>query len=219
MILAEYKDTLDDGIALAVGNGESLLNVPRLFLEKYTTFGCNFVHWWAKRKLPKDHDLHGFCPDIWCCLDPQSLEAVPDLPGHVLKFAPPGLSKMGNASGMGMNAVYFEVVQGKNEMNYANYSTSLIFAARLAVHFGAKTILVVGFDCSQAKGTGKKVESGITGAPHFYDPGHESIKRVDWDVQFKTFSDWARERGVRVLNLSEPTAATRLERDSLENWM
>lgn len=217
-MIDRYKDTLDNGIALAVGNGESLLNVPRSFLERYTTFGCNFVHWWAKRRLPEDHDLHGFCPDIWCCLDPGSLEAVPDLPGHVLKFAPPGLSKMGQASGMDMNAVYFEVVQGKNEMNYANYSTSLIFAARLAVHFGAKTILVVGFDCSQAKGTGKKVEKGITGAPHFYDPGHESIKRVDWDVQFETFAKWAKERDVRVLNLSDPTAATRLEQGNLENW-
>ena len=59
----------------------------------------------------------------------------------------------------------------------------------------------------------------MTGAPHFYDAGHESIKRVDWDVQFETFAKWAKERDVEVLNLSKPTAATRLKWDSIENWM
>ncbi len=220
--LADYKDTLDGGVAVAVGNGSSLLNTPLLFLESYPTFGCNFVHWWAKRKLPVDHDLYAFCPDVWCCLDVQSLEAVADLPADVPKFASPRFEEKVKSFGFDVDGVIFEALQeridGLGWVDGTNYGTTLIFAAHLADYFGADTVLLVGFDCTRPKSLTRKDRSGLTGAPHFYDPDREFQKQKTWDKQFHVFSNWMKAKGKRVLNLSDPTMAT-VESDLIENWM
>ncbi|MBA7515252.1 hypothetical protein ES705_07291 [subsurface metagenome] len=173
--------------------------------------------------MPEDHDLHAFCPDVWCCLDVRSLEAVADLPDGVVKFASPRFEKTVEPFGYNVDGVIFEALQERIEglgwVDGTNYGTTLIFAAHLADHFGANPVLVVGFDCTRPMSLTRKDRSGLTGAPHFYDPDQEFQKQKTWDKQFLVFSNWMKAKGKRVLNLSEPTMATGMERDKVENWI
>ena len=220
---------LEGEIVVVVGNGSSLLNVPRDWVESYPTFGVNFVYWWASfnhRRIPLEHEWWGFCPDYWCCLDAQTIEAIETLPRNVVKFMPPRRRADCKDFKVNEDEIVFgfvpDLIKG---LSYGNegtiYSTTLLYAGHLADYLGAPTILLVGFDCTEPINGLVRDQRGLTGAPHFYDPEPEQpFKRMEiWDRQFGAFAKYLEGRGKRVINLSKPTMATRVPVGDWTEWV
>lgn len=82
-------------------------------------------------------------------------------------------------------------------------------AIELAIHLGATTVVLLGYDCS--------LKNGV----HWHGP-HERTTNPDekliaeWVGHFELMADFARERGVRVVNCTRETALECFERRPLE---
>jgi hypothetical protein len=101
------------------------------------------------------------------------------------------------------------------------YSTTAIAAAHLGKYMGAKTVFLVGFDCTYGMGLYQNLPDfeGLSRIPHWYDKrDHFSGYSGMWDEHFKAFAEWAESEGTEIVNLSVPTASKHLKRGDYRDY-
>lgn len=197
---------------LLLGTGISLDNVSREFLCSRYSIGVNYITWYKR-------DFH---PTYWVALDPAPHQTIPFLKMSTVVFVPQkNLRRLPEYVPKGRVIVY-QLDEDVGELGHRDgtgYSTSLLGAAHLAHYMGATTFLIAGFDCSRGRASPPRKEPGKTGAPYFYDPDIEPMLQSSWDSQFGKFSDYMTTLGKRVVNLSDPTLCSTLERGDYRDWM
>ena len=99
---------------------------------------------------------------------------------------------------------------GEGTQRGTRYSTSLLFASHIAIYMGARRLLWVGMDCTFSTEPASKIaeevllETGHSHVPHFYDRKDGSFQ-ASWCKQAGKLYEWAKDRGVTILNCSIPT--------------
>lgn len=211
----EFKDIHKGEEMIVVGNGPGLKNIPFAFLESRPNFVLNFFSAWVPF----------IKPTYWLALDPLCFKGA-EYVDKTIKFI-----KAHHANRFtehkDNNLVLFKMMDKIPNFQWnkhwgLRYSTSAIAASHIAVEMGVSKILLVGIDCTHGMGIYQDLDNfkGISRIPHFYDPrfhftGHAEL----WDEHFGIFAEWARERGVEVVNLSIPTKCTSLQwGDYREYW-
>jgi len=198
---------------IVIGNGPSFRNIPIGFLDSRPTIVVNFF----RSHMPK-----WFKPTYWTCLDEPPLTLVSGMKG-IIKLVPLKYQVKVDATytyDRDETAFYLmmDEVPGMNSHPSSGliYSTSIASAAHLAYYMGAKTIFVVGFDCTVGyKGSSANDKpKGVTDSPHFYDkPTGKQQYRPVWDSQMKDLLDFfVTQRGVIMYNLSKPSASRKIPR-------
>ena len=218
--LYELKGKHEGEEIVCVGSGPSLMNIPPSFLMQRTNIGVNFLPWW----------MPFLELDYWIGLDSVPLEnlRVPRLRG-VPKLVATRQKEYVEKQGYPLDdVVWFEMEEKIKGMPFRKggggiaYSTSLASAAHAADWMGAQTILLVGFDCTVGErnkdgvgGVGPVTGPGITRVPHFFDKAKAHGYKKKWEDQMLSLYAHFYKKGVRMVNLSRPTAARRLPN---EDW-
>jgi hypothetical protein len=128
-----------DNVALVIGNGPSLSDVPVKFLKKYPSFGTNRIYL-----------LDGFTPTYYAAVNPLVIEQFSDdinkmkCEKFVTAFYVPEFVKDAHP----LNASVIPAFSRKpEEWVYEGYTVTFV-CLQLAFYMGFKTVLLVGVDHS-----------------------------------------------------------------------
>ena len=209
MISAEDTWLQFDGLlagqtAVAVGNGPSLNRMPREWMNGHALFVVNHWPWWTEQPF-----------DFWVGLDWAHMEVAASIRDRPA-FMPGRYWRKFEEGGLEHGHVHELLLRQRvggvpwHPENGSSYSTTLLSAAQLAFEMGATTVVLAGFDCTWAPG--KHVGNGVTGVPHWYDPKKKGGHMEMWDRQAGMLARHAASRGQRLVNVSNPTACTEVER-------
>lgn len=187
---------------VVIGNGPSLNDIPNSFLEKYPSFGCNFIHM-----------REGFTPTYyvtgdWRVIQEQGAQIaerfseIPKFvptPGSMDRWKPRGVCRFKRS---GVKIGLGSPVAGMS------YKTVVHIAVQLAIFMGFTTILVVGID-------------GGDQQDHFYgiDPkirANEGRVR-GWEEGYSELM--FRFPSVKILNVSERSTLTALPRGDWRDYV
>lgn len=221
--IEQFKDKHKGEEVIVVCNGPGLKNIPFAFIESRTNFVLNFFAGWVPF----------IQPDYWVVLDALCFKAAEFYNGTVkfVKVAQAREFKGECIKHFGLwdeNNVcfweFYDPIPGFRVTKKfgTDYSTSAIAAAHLAVWMGARSVLLIGFNCTYGMGLYDELDNfqGLSRIPHFYDKRkHFTGYSGMWDEHFKLFAEWAKEKGTEIINLSIPTESKLLKRgDYREYW-
>jgi hypothetical protein len=211
MTISDYFNRHKDEVAVVIGNGPSLRDIPLHFLTEYPTFGSNRVY------------LH-FVPSYLVCVNPLVLEQfsreIQPLPCE--KFIP---------YGWGIDGHYLtssrrrEFSYRPDQWVYEGYTVTFV-SLQLAFWMGFKTVLLVGVDHRYAYDGKPNKETVMTGDdPNHFDP--EYFKGARWNNPDLFMSEQAyglaeiayRQHGRKVINLTAGSDLNVFEKQELEAWL
>lgn len=203
------------GECFVAGNGPTINQYPRDFLESRPLFAVNY--------FPLYHKVQ---PTFWTCWDTSPYEDMLPLAierGITCIINPKDKKYFANKQ-LPEPYVYWWRNEEKHDgfgftsTHGVTYTSSIHWAAQIALFLlGFDTILVLGFDCSTGSGTYQG--RGIGALPHFYDPKPDAQTRYQakWDQQWIDMREkYEREnRGWTLRNLSTGSKAKQF---AAENW-
>jgi hypothetical protein len=225
-----FKGRHADETCLIVATGPGLKNIPVGFLSMYTSFSFNRITWMRDK---------GFVPTYFHCMGSNQL----DTPEKRATMLP--LVEEPKCQAMFINRIWahyfhhpkvYSILSpgpyGHPEKAY-NFSyspfeevglgaPSVYLSLQFAVYMGFTTILIVGMDHDYQ---GKKHIYPDDEFPMFEDApgpryGNSSNQwRSEADKVLLKAKEACRELGVRVVNLSEPTACVLFERGDWREWV
>lgn len=201
---AEWANRHYGETAIVIGNGESLNDVPKKFLESYITFGTNYI-----RLLP-------FQPTYYVCIDKTILENHVKQIYNSAREARTAFLGDGYVNGAEeiyqLNNVYLcnpSTVKLPDEKWWTG-GTVTYMSLKIAYAMGFSTIVLVGCDWDKEwKHFSDEYIGGCS--PYFYRKGQE--------YHLGTASIFYKKNGRRIVNLSPPSALDEyFERGRIEDW-
>jgi hypothetical protein len=211
----EFKDIHKGEEVIVAGNGPGLKNIPFAFLESRPLFVMNFFNAWVPFLKP----------DYWLVLDPLCFNGA-NYTEDTVKFVK-AHHQDEFVEYTDPNLVFYKMMDripgfDWNDKWGLKYSTTAIAAAHIALHMGARKVLLVAFDCTYGLGEYENLGpefKGLSRIPHFYDPRKHFTGRAEqWDEHFGAFSKWAAERDTEVINLSIPTRSRYLKQGNYQDY-
>ena len=229
----QFMDRYKGAVGLVVATGPGLSNVPEELLEKYPSFSFNSIVAKHPEFCPTFYHNMGFNhldtaekrEIIFPLLDDDRCEAVfiNRLFTHHFRH-PKTFSIMGPGS-YGIAAPDGQFVFSPSPFDVIGLAAcSVYLSIQMAVYMGFGAILIVGMDSNY----------GMDGAQHFHEPNkryefergpgpHYNNDPATWFARSEAALSAARRvcetNGVRLLNLSQPTACKVLEKDTVEGWL
>ena len=176
---------------IVAGNGVSLRQMPRDFLQSRPLFGMNYLPCYANLDI-----------DYWTAWDAKCLED--------------NLSRISKATQVILPTKHEDFLAKKSVrsdfINFVtpgrNFSSSMLWAIYLIdIFMPCNEILVVGFDCTT--GNGVYLGKGKGANQHFYDPRGGGTPRyaVSWDKQMAKARDRLAAKGKMLVNISPGSKA------------
>lgn len=201
---------------IVIGNGGSLRDVPRSFLEKYPTFGTNRIYL-----------LQGFEPTYYVAVNPlvikQCQDEINELKSH--KFiADPQKELIPGSFGVVSGGEPRFGYDPTREL-YEGFTVTFV-ALQLAFYMGFTTVLLVGLD-HRYKYSGSSNEKQLFKGkdPNHFAPDYFTGKY--WhtpDLEksneaYKMAEDAFRVNGRIVINLTPNSGTDIFERQELKSWV
>lgn len=178
---------------IVAGNGVSLREVPRDFLESRPLFGMNYLPYYSTLKI-----------DYWTAWDVGCLEDnIPQVKGKIILPAK-------HREWLDKNDLYsYDMAFVQPHPPGRSYPTSMLWAIDIIDQWlpGYNQILVVGFDCTVGSGTHEGKGKGA--GPHFYDPDcNQGVRYAEsWDRQMEAKRDQLEDFGKTLVNISPGSQA------------
>jgi len=198
---------------LIIGNGPSLKDVPREFLNKYPSFGTNRIY------------LLDFEPTYYVSVNPLVIEQSRDEIKRLksIKFLRAGSDIEGMISLRSCNLPCFSLIPGA--YIYEGYTVTYV-CMQLAYYMDFDTILLVGVDHSfKFKGKPNQELIGEGEDVNHFHPDYFG-KGVKWNAPdlkrskqaYKMAQEIFEQDGKRIINLTEGTALNVFEKGSINEW-
>lgn len=196
MKIEDFKDKHSGEEMIVVCNGPGLKNIPWAFIESRPYIALNYFTYWGQFMKPT----------YWMAADPLCFENTEwtDCPKFIKAHHAERFNKEQSETIVFFK--FFEIIPGiLNIKDFGlSYSTSAIMAAHMCHYMGAKTCLLVGFDCTH--GIARIEHHGLSQIPHWYDHRkHMHDMAHSWNKQFGAFYEWVKPRGMEIVNLSIQT--------------
>ena len=202
--MISWADTHKDETAVIMGNGLSLKDVPKELLEKYTTFGANFIC------------LLPFQPKYYTCVDSRVLLEYPEQIYEVAQNAEIAFLSDAHLDDSELYQLENVYLCNKDTVKFTGekwWTGGTVTYASLKIAFGMgfSTVILVGCDRDESW-------------KHFSDdyPGGRTSasKRLGQEYHLAIAGKAYKEAGKRIINLSPPSVLDDyFERGRIEDYL
>ena len=207
----EFRDIHKGETAVAIGNGLSLNDIPREFLDRYPTFGVNHIN------------LLPFQPTYHIVIDGNILGNLPErvydaAAGAKIAFLGDQVAGMPIPGAQRLYALPNAFLLGERQFVFPGEKawtgwTSIYVALKIAYHMGFKTILLVGVDHTLSHFS---PDYPVSVRANSLGP----VRLAGHSYHFALANEFYGANGRRIINLSAPSDLDEiLERGDIKDWL
>ena len=206
------------GVALVIGNGPSLNDIPIEFLNKYPSFGTNRIYL-----------LDDFTPDYYAAVNPLVIEQFSDDINEMEceKFITARFVQDGTVTGA--HPLYSSVTpsfsRDPEDWIYEGYTVTFV-CLQLAFWMGFQTVLLVGVDHSfEFKGMPNGIAQAVGDDVNHFHPDYfgdgvlwHNPDLVQSERAYKMAKTVYEHDGRKIVNLTPGTKLDVFEKGSIAEW-